>query len=107
MVTRVVPDTLRLVGRPSKKSKKSVGKGSVALLKETFQWGCVCPNTEKVYSAERWEIGIESHNQILEDHDASCKNWRKEGSIAGNHSKNANLKSEFRERSGLRGKKAK
>ena len=33
-------DTLRLMGSPAKKSKKSGVKGSVALLKESIQLGC-------------------------------------------------------------------
>ena len=40
MVTTVIEVKLRLVGSPVKKSKKSGGKGSVALLKETIQLGC-------------------------------------------------------------------
>ena len=35
-------DTLRLYGQPSKKCKKSGVKGSVALMKESFQLGCLC-----------------------------------------------------------------
>ena len=40
--TNVCSDTLRLMGSPFKKSKKSVGKGSVALLKESIQLGSRC-----------------------------------------------------------------
>ena len=36
-----ISDTLGLVGSPSRKSKKSCGKGSVALLNEAIQLGCV------------------------------------------------------------------
>ena len=43
--------------------------------------------SEKVNSAGKWKVGIESHSQVLEDHDASRKKLGKEESIAGNHSK--------------------
>ena len=52
------------------------------------------------------KIGIKLHRQVPKDHDASRKNSGKEGSIAGNHSKNANFRSEFRGLK-IRGKNAK
>ena len=42
--------------------------------------------SENIDSARKWKVGIESHSQVLEGHDASRKNSGKEGSIAGNHS---------------------
>ena len=79
---------LRLVGSPVKSEKKGGAKGLVALLKETIQLGCVLYEpSEKIDSAGKWKVGIESHSQVLEGHDASRKISGKEGSIAGNHSK--------------------
>ena len=41
MATNVISDTLRLTGKPNKKSNKGGAKGSVATLKESFQLGGV------------------------------------------------------------------
>ena len=46
-----------------------------------------CGEVEDVDSAGKWKVGIESHSQVLKDHDASRKNSGKEGSTARNHSK--------------------
>ena len=56
--------------QPNKKSKKSSGKGSVTLLKESTQLGCVSQgySPKKSISAESWEIETESHRQILQGH---------------------------------------
>ena len=88
MVTVLISDTLKLV-HPSSKSKKSARKGSVAVLKENIQW-VVCPKNspqKKVYSAGNWKIVLESHSQVLKDHDASRKNSANRGSIAGIYAK--------------------
>ena len=62
---------------PSKKSKKSGGKGSVALLKEPTQMSCVSrSSSEKVFSTTRRKIGIEAHRQILLGHVAPKKIWK-------------------------------
>ena len=80
--------TLRLMGGPVKKVEDKWWEGSVALLKESFQLGCVSLDyLPKVYSSDRWKIGIESHRQILLGHMAPHKNWGKRGSIARNYSK--------------------
>ena len=88
MVTSVISDTLRLVGSPVKnQKKKSGGKGSVALLKETKQLCCVSHDSPQKQSIllEKRKIGINLHGQVLEGHDASRKYSGKEGSVAGNH----------------------
>ena len=68
-------------GQPSsKKSKKSGGQGSAALVKENFQMGCVFQDNpqKKVYCAGSWKIGIKSRSQVLQDHDASrVKIWER------------------------------
>ena len=44
-------------GQPSKKSKKGGGRGSVALLKESFQLGCVSQHfPSKKNSTESWKM---------------------------------------------------
>ena len=47
---------------PSKKSKKGGAKGSIALLKESVQLGCVSQNSyqEKIRPTRRKKIGIKS-----------------------------------------------
>ena len=66
----VSSDMLRLRRRPAKKSKKYGAKGSVALLKESYQLGCVSqdsyPRKFIVYSAASWKIGIKTRRQILQ-----------------------------------------
>ena len=75
--------------RPSKKSKKSGAKGSVALLKESTQLGCVsqdsCPR--KIFSTWKGEIGIKRRRQIFQGRLAPLKNSGKKGSIARNYPK--------------------
>ena len=71
--------------QPSKKSKKDGAKGSVALLKETVQLGCVyhvSPQRKSILR-EKWKVGIESHSQVLQGHDASHKKSGKEGPSQG------------------------
>ena len=61
--------------QPSKKSEKSGVKGSVALLKESIQLGCVSRfSSEKIYSTKRRKIGIKSHRRILQGHVVPDKN---------------------------------
>ena len=80
-------------GHPNKKSKKSGGKGSVALLKESIQLGCVTRfPSEQIYSTERGKIGIKSHRQILQGHVAPLQHSGKKGSIAWSYSKSANIR---------------
>ena len=70
-------------GQPSRKSKKGGAKGSVALLKETIQLGCVSHDSpqRKSILRENGKVGIESHGQLLKDHDASRENSGEEQSI--------------------------
>ena len=76
-------------GQPSNKSEKSGAKGSVALLKESIQLGCVSRDSHprKSILRERGKIGIKSHRQILHGHVAPHKNSGKKGSTARRHSK--------------------
>ena len=69
-------------GKPSKKSKKSGEKGSVALLKETIQVGCVSHDSPHS-CGKRKLIGVNLHNQVLESHDASSKNSETKGPSPG------------------------
>ena len=73
-------DMLRLMGSPAKKSKKSGGKGSVALMKKFIQLGCVSHDSHprKFYSLDRWTIGNNTNRQILHGHMAPQKKYRKE-----------------------------
>ena len=48
VVTVVISDTLRLMDSPVKKSRKSGGKGSVALLKENIQFGLCIPRLQEI-----------------------------------------------------------
>ena len=62
--TSVCLDTLRRMVSPVKKSKKSGGKGSVALLKESLQLGCVsqdCPPKKSIL----WEVGKVGSNHTV------------------------------------------
>ena len=46
-------------------------KGSVVLVKEYLQMGCVSQDShprKSIYSMERGKMGIESHRQILQGH---------------------------------------
>ena len=56
MVTGVIFHTLRLFGQSSKKSKKSGAKGSVALLQETIQLGCVSQDSPQRESFQREKL---------------------------------------------------
>ena len=72
-------------------------KGSVALSKESIHWVvCLKILSENIYAAERGNIGIESHRQILQGHVAPHKKIGKKGSIARRHSKLLNLTSATR-----------
>ena len=73
----------------SKKSKKGGAKGSVALLKESIQLGCVSQDSHprKSILRKKRKIGIKSRRQILQGHLAPNKNSGKKGSIARNCSK--------------------
>ena len=59
-------DTMRLMGQPSKKSKKR----SVALLEDSIQLICVSQDshTRKSILRRRENIGIKSHHQVLQGH---------------------------------------
>ena len=75
-------------GQHSKKSKKSCGKGSVALLKESKLLECGsqdCP--QKVYSLRSWKNGIESRHHILQGHVAPHQISGEKRSIARSHAK--------------------
>ena len=77
-------------GQPSKKSKKSGGKGSVALLlEESILLGCVSQDypPRKSILREVGKIGIQTHRQILRGHTAPRKNSGKKGSIARSYAK--------------------
>ena len=76
-------------GQPNNKSKECDGEGSVALLKESVQLGCVSQDyhPREVYSTGIWKIGIESHRPILHGHVAPNENSGKKGFIARNYSK--------------------
>ena len=52
MTTNAISDMLRQKESPARQSKKGGAKGSVAILKESFQLGCVSQDSysEKVYS---------------------------------------------------------
>ena len=54
-------------------------------MKETIQLGCVSQECrQKVHSAGNWKIGIDSHRQVLQGHDASrTKFWREKGPSQG------------------------
>ena len=67
-------------GQPSKKSKKGGAKGSVAFLMEVCTLGlCVSRFlSEKIYSMERWKIGIKTRRQILQGLRAPKKKIGKE-----------------------------
>ena len=53
-------------GQPSKKSKKSSEKRSVALLKESIQLGCVSSRSLSENFFYGKKIGIKSHRRILQ-----------------------------------------
>ena len=53
MATNAISDMLR---------QKEVPKGSVAILQESIQLGCVSQDTSPRKST--WELGIETHRQI-------------------------------------------
>ena len=82
MVTGVCFYTLSLVGSPVKSQRTLAEKDRWPHWRRLFNIA-----SEKVYSGGRWKIGIKSHSQVLEDHDASRKNSGNEWSTAGNHSK--------------------
>ena len=71
-MTVVISDT-EAHGQPSKKSKKSGGKGSVALLKEKNK-RVVCPK-------------VVLRRSLLKTTMRHTKFWGKQGSIAGSHAK--------------------
>ena len=97
MVTGVVSGTRRLVGSPVKSQRKVAEKDQWLCWLGLFNW-VVCPMTapEEVCSGWKWQIRIESHSEVLEDHDASRKDSGKEGSIAGNRSKMRTWGASFR-----------
>ena len=52
------------------------------------QLGCVSHDSPQRKSILReWKIGIESHSQVLQGHDASRKNYGMKGSIARSRAK--------------------
>ena len=69
--------------RPSKKWKKRCGKGSVALMKDTIQQGCV----SKDYPRRGFKFGIESHHHIFQRHMAPRNKSGKKWSIGRSHAK--------------------
>ena len=65
--------------KPSKKSKKGGAEGSVALLTESTQLGCVSQDSyARKFSAERRKIGIKTRRQILQGHLAPKHKFGKE-----------------------------
>ena len=74
-------------GQPCKKSKKIGGKGSVALLKESIQLGCVSNDCYQRNLFNGRKIGIKSHHQIVHGNVAPHQNSGKKGSIARSYSK--------------------
>ena len=84
-------------GQPRTKAKKSGGKGSVALLKETVQVGCLsqdCPLKNFILQ-EVGKLGIKSRSQVLQDHDESRKNSGEERVHRRESCKNVYLRSEI------------
>ena len=75
--------------KPSKKSKKGGAKGSVALLEGVNTVGLCISRflSEKVRSAWRRKIGVETRRQILQGDLAPSKHSGKKGSIARNYQK--------------------
>ena len=90
--TSVYSDILRLTDGLVKRRRKIGGKGSVALLKESKHFGCVCQDTEppKSKSISRRStkfLRSDRHCQILESHATLRQNSGKNGSIARSYSK--------------------
>ena len=75
-------------GQPSKKPKKGGAQGSVALLKETIQLDCVSQDHVHRKSILR-ENGNWGSNHTVKFSKTTMRHakFRKEGPIAGNHSK--------------------
>ena len=65
-------------GQPSKKSKKSGVKGSVALIKGVLHNWVVCQDSQEKISTERRNIGTKSHGHILQGHVAPHQKIGKE-----------------------------
>ena len=78
--------------QPSKKSEKSGGKGSVALLEETIQLGCVFMMAVRKKSILRGNESLGS-NQTVKFSKATMRQAKIR--IAGESFKKANLRSEF------------
>ena len=77
----------RQIALHSKKSKKSGVKGSVALLKESIQSGCMSQDSHPRKSKGRRKIGIKTRRQIVQGHLAPHQNSVQKGSIARSFSK--------------------
>ena len=71
------------------KSKKGGAKGSVAILKESFQLGCVSQESYPRNSIlrEPGKLEIKTRRQLLQGHLAPNENSGKKRSIARNHLK--------------------
>ena len=78
-------DTLRLMGQPSKKSKKSGVKGSVALSKESTQLGCVSQESypRKSIPREPGMLGSKHTVKLSRGTWHQIKNREREGSSRG------------------------
>ena len=80
--------TVKLTVSPTKKPKKSGGKGSVASLRNSKQVGCAFqdidpPKYKSMFSEERNILGTEAQRALLKRCLTPRKNKGKKGSIAG------------------------
>ena len=82
-------DMLRQKEKPSKESKKGGAEGSVAVLEESIQLGCVsqdsCPR--KSFPREPGKLGSKHAVKFSQRHLVPYQNSRKNGSIARDHPK--------------------
>ena len=84
--------------RPSKKSKKSGGKGSVASLMKSFQLGCVSQDSESPKMSDLRKSGKVGSNRAVTCSKGTWhhKNSGKKGSISRGYAKGANLQNAIR-----------
>ena len=71
---------------PVKKSKKNWCKRISCIIEGVYTIGLCVPRdrpSEKVFSADKWKIGIKSRRHILQGHMAPHKNTRKKGPSHG------------------------
>ena len=92
--------------QPSKKWKKSGGKGSVAFLHESKHLGCVrgyrAAEVEVDFTEKHKIFGIRSHRPLLKRHVTHRKKSGKKGSIARSFSISVNLENAVFELQNLR-----